>query len=92
MTEITVTKVSVTYVQPSLWRVTLNLLVTEDSTELINRDFSIYYRQGDTPAHMLELFSVAMQECIDIYKEEQVKEDLAIWPSFLLTLKEALEY
>ena len=92
MTTITVSKVSVKYVQPKLWTVTLNLLIEEDSVEIFNQNFSAPYRQGETLTAMTDKFLVPMQAAIDIYKDEQTKENLAQWTGFLGDLQAALVY
>lgn len=70
--EALVTKSSVSQVMPSLWMIAFNLTLTDDTVEVVNRDFSVKYRQGeDIEAKSAELLSM-IQKVIDAYKAEQV--------------------
>ena len=65
--EISVSKVSVTKVREKLYTIVLNLTVTEDAVELINHDFSQYYRTGDVVSTVVNRFYTDMQNCISDY-------------------------
>lgn len=68
----TVTKKSVKYAQSKLHHITFNLLVTDNSVEVINQDVSIEYRAGETPSAKVSEVISKMQTLIDNYKSEQV--------------------
>ena len=69
--EITVSKVSVTKVRDKLYTIVLNLTATGDAVELINKDFSQYYRTGDVVSTVVNRFYHDMQDSIDDYIAEQ---------------------
>ena len=68
---IDVTKINVTLQMPKLYNITLNMTCTEDTVEVINKDFSIRYRTGDDINDKAVLFLELMQAEIDKYQEEQ---------------------
>jgi hypothetical protein len=70
ITEIIVTKKSVSKVQEKLYSITANLICKEDSTEVINQDFSIKYRTGDDIEVKVALIETEMQKAINDYNEE----------------------
>jgi hypothetical protein len=59
-----VSKVSVAIVQPKLYRVTLNLKLVDDPTTLLDQDFSLPYRTGDTIGGLATKFGQMMQRAI----------------------------
>lgn len=69
---ITVAKKSVSKVQDGLWNVTLNLICSNAGTEVINRDFSVKYRVGDSIPFLYQKFLSNMQAVIAQYKAEQI--------------------
>lgn len=67
----TVTKKSVTEVQSKLWNITLNMVLTDNSVEVLNTDYSLKYRPGDSIAAKQATWIVMMQVDIDKYKSER---------------------
>ena len=70
----TVTKKSVRYVQEKLHNIAFNLILNDDTKipqEVINRDFSCEYRQGDNPAQKVADILDEINRVISRYKAEQ---------------------
>lgn len=67
----TVTKKSVSLIQPGLWNITLTLTITDGAT-VISKDFSEKYRTGQLVSFITSKFITVMQAEIDKYKSEQV--------------------
>jgi len=68
----TVTKKSVSYAQPKLHNITFNLILKEDTVEVLNKDVSCNFHSGDTASTKVALMIDLMQIEIDKYKAEQV--------------------
>ena len=68
---VTVTKKSVSLVMDKMWNVTLNMSLKDDLVEVLNRDYSIRYRTGDSIATKTAKFIELMQTDINKYKSEQ---------------------
>ncbi len=68
----TVTKKAVTYRMPKMWNITLNMTLADDAVEVINRDYHVIYRTGDSIEAKTDEFSSMMQYDINKYKAEQV--------------------
>ncbi len=66
-----VTKKSVKYVQSKLHSITFNLLLKDDTIEVVNQDVSVEYRAGDNPAQKVNEVKEKMQTLIDNYKSEK---------------------
>ena len=67
----TVSKKSVTEVQSKLWNVTLNMTMDDGAEEVLNKDYSLHYRPGDSIAAKQDAWIAMMQADIDKYKGEQ---------------------
>ena len=67
----TVTKKSVTKIMGKMWNITMNMVLSEDAEELINKDYSVRYRSGDSVAGKTDKFIALMQADIDAYESEQ---------------------
>lgn len=68
----TVEKRPVQYRMPKMWDIKLNLTLIDDGVEVINNNYSVAYRTGDSiPSKKTEFISM-MQHDIDKYKSEQV--------------------
>lgn len=67
----TVTKKSVTEVQDKLWNVTLNMTLDDGAVEVINKDYALHYRPGDSIAAKQVTWIALMQADIDKYKSEK---------------------
>jgi|LGOV01.1.fsa_nt_gb hypothetical protein len=67
----TVTKKAVTYRMPKMWNITLNMTLADDGVEVINRDYNVRYRTGDSIAAKIDEFSSMMQYDINKYKSEK---------------------
>lgn len=87
----TVTKKSVTEVQDKLWNVTLNMVLTDDSVEVINKDYSVKYRTGDSIAAKQATWIAMMQADIEKYKSEQAIYDAAALATVVSNIDTALE-
>ena len=68
---ITVSKKSVILAQEKLYQITLNMIATDNSVEVINQDFIQLYRPGDNINSKVVKFQTEMQAAIDKYKAEQ---------------------
>lgn len=68
---ITVSKKSVILAQEKLYQITLNMIATDNSVEVINQDFTQPYRPGDNINIKAVKFQTEMQAAIDKYKAEQ---------------------
>lgn len=66
-----VAKKSVSYVQPKLHNITFNLILKEDTTEVLSKDFSVQYRAGEAPSQKVAQMVNEMQEEIDKYKSQK---------------------
>jgi len=44
---VTVSKKSVTKVMDKLWNITMNMVMTDNGVEVLNKDYSVRYRPGD---------------------------------------------
>ena len=85
--EISVSKVSVTKVRDKLYTIVLNLTATENAVELINKDFSQFYRTGDAPATVVNRFYSDMQNAIGDYISAQNIYDAAALDNAITTLE-----
>jgi len=92
MATISVTKVSVSEVQPKLFSITLNLKVVDGETTLIDQNFSEKYRTGDAPSKTTLKLGRAMQAAIDEYQSEQELYNKAALDTAISTLEGALTW
>ena len=68
----TVAKKGVTYMMSNMWAVSINVILTDGSIEVWDRDYSVRYRAGDViAAKQAKLIEMAKVD-IDKYKSEQV--------------------
>ena len=57
---------------PNMWRVSINVVLTDGSVEVWDRDYSVRYRAGDAiEAKQAKLIEMAKED-IDKYKSEQM--------------------
>jgi hypothetical protein len=89
---ITVSKVSVDKVREKLYRISLNLTVTEDESELINQTFQEYYRSGDVPSVVVNRFYANMQAVITGFIEAQAIYDAAALDNAITYLETSLKW
>ena len=89
---IDVAKVAVNKVRDRLYPIILKLTVSDGGVEVINENFSQYYRTGDVPTTVVNRFCHDMQACISDYKEEQNIYNAAALDSAIVTLKEGLKW
>jgi len=68
---VAVSKKSVSKVMPKMWHVTMNMVLSDDTVEVLNTDHSVRYRTGDSIAAKEAEFIGLMQADIDKYKSEQ---------------------
>ena len=68
---VTVTKKSVTKDMDKLWNVSMNMILTDETVEVINKDYSIRYRTDDDIGEKTSQLIEQMQVDIDMYKAEQ---------------------
>lgn len=66
------TKKSVSLVQKDLWAVIFNFILLDGVIEVLNKDFSVNYRTGQTISYITQKFVNLIQEEINKYKSEQV--------------------
>ena len=82
----TVTKKSVTQSQDGLFIITFNLLYQDDTTVLIDQDFSREYRPGQPPESVYADVLAAMKSAIKKYKDEQSIYNNALLDTVVTTL------
>ena len=87
----TVTKKSVTEVQHKLWNVTLNMVLTDNSVEVINKDYSVKYRTGDSVAAKQSTWVAMMNADIEKYKSEKTIFNAAALATVVTNVGSALE-
>ena len=68
---VTVTKKSVSKMMDKLWNISMNMTLTDETVEIINKDYSIRYRTGDDIGGKMNQLIEQMQADIDKYKAEQ---------------------
>ena len=68
---IIVTKKQVTFIQTNLWLITLNFVLNDRITDVLNKDVSVKYRTGQAIAHINQEFINIIQKEVDNYKSEQ---------------------
>ena len=68
---VTVSKKSVTKVMDKLWNITMNMVMTDNGVEVLNRDYSARYRPGDDISAKEKILADMMQADIEKYKSEQ---------------------
>ena len=87
----TVTKKSVMEVQSKLWNVALNLTLTDNGEEVLNKDYALHYRPGDSIAAKQASWVAMMQADIDAYKSEQAIYNAAALNTVVSNVGSALE-
>lgn len=87
---IDVAKVAVNKVRDKLYSIVLKLTVLDGEAELINQNFSQYYRTGDVPTTVVNRFCEDMQACISDHIEEVAISNAAALDAAIVTLKEDL--
>ena len=68
----TVTKKSVSLSQPKMWMITLNMSLKDNAVEVLNKDYSVKYKTGDSVPSKTVTFIELMQADINGYKSEQL--------------------
>lgn len=87
----TVTKKSVMEVQSKLWNVTLNMTLKDGTTEVLNKDYALHYRPGDSIAAKKNAWIAMMQADIDKYKSEKTIFNAAALNTVVTNVGSALE-
>ena len=87
----TVTKKSVTEVQDKLWNVTINMILKDGTTEVLNKDYALHYRPGDSIAAKQATWIAMMQADIDKYKSEKTIFNAAALNTVVTNVGSALE-
>ena len=67
----TVSKANVAKVMDKMWNISMNMTLTDDASEVINKDYSVRYRTGDPVAAKESEFIALMQADINKYKSEK---------------------
>jgi len=86
-----VTKKSVTKVMDKLWDVSVNMVLTDNAVEVINKDYSLHYRTGDSVGAKQTAWIAMMQADIDKYKSEQGIYNAAALDTVVTNVGNALE-
>ena len=68
---IIVTKNPVSKMADKLWNISMNMTLTDETIEIINKDYSIRYISGDDIVKKTNQLKIQMQADIDKYKAEQ---------------------
>ena len=84
---IELTKVRVVEPMPKMYAITVNLKCLDGETELLNRDFTINHKIGNSVDYSVDKFRTMMQEEIDKYKREQQILNAQILDSAIMELK-----
>ena len=84
---IELTKVRVIEPMPKMYAITVNLKCLDGETELLNRDFTINHKIGNSVDYSVDKFRTMMQEEIDKYKREQQILNAQILDSAIMELK-----
>jgi len=87
----TVTKKSVTEVQSKLWSVSLNMTLKDGTNEVLNKDYALHYRPGDSIAAKKNAWIATMQADIDKYKGEKTIKNAATLNTVVTNVGNALE-
>ena len=87
----TVSKKPVTKVMDKLWNITMNLILTNDGTEVLNKDYSVRYRPGDSISAKEKTLADMMQADIEKYKSEQQVYHAAALDAAVISVQEMLE-
>jgi len=87
----TVTKKSVTEVQSKLWTVTINMILKDGTSEVLNKDYAINYRPGDSIAAKKNAWIAMMQADIDKYKGEKTIKNASALNTVVTNVKAGLE-
>jgi hypothetical protein len=90
MLSATVTKKSVVYAQPKLHIITFNLVLKEDTVEVLNKDFSVNFFPGDSPAEKTAKVIEEMNIEIAKYKAEKVIFDSSLLNTAVTTIQNGL--
>lgn len=88
---ITVTKKSVSEMMDKLWNIALNMTLTDDAVEVINKDYFVEYIPGDSIAEKKAAYIAMMQADIDKYKSEQTIYNAAALDTAVTDIGNALE-
>lgn len=87
----TVTKKSVTKIMDKLCNISMNMTLTDDAVEVINKDYSVWYRPGDSIAAKEAGLIAMMQVDIDKYKSEQAIYNNAALDTAVVNVQAGLE-
>lgn len=85
-----VSKKSVSYTQSKLHTIIFNLVLKEGETEVLNKDISCQFHDGDSPATKVALVISLMQEEINHYKSAQVIFNNTVLDNAVTTISEGL--
>lgn len=86
----TVTKKSVTEAQSKLWNVSLNMTLKDGTIEVLNKDYTLHYRPGDSIAAKKNAWIAMMQADIDKYKSEKTIKNAAALNTVVTNVEGAL--
>ena len=87
----TVSKKSVTKVMDKLWNITVNLTVSDNGVEVLNKDYSVRYRPGDDISAKEKTLADMMQADIEKYKSEQQVYHAAALDAAVTNVQKRLE-
>ena len=87
----TVTKASVNYQQPGLWNLAIHLMARDGATDVIDKDYSVRFRTGDTIESKAHELIEMMQADIDQYTDEQVIYNNAELAQLAIDVKDGLD-
>ena len=68
----TITKKSVSLSMSKMWMITMNMSLKDGVVEVLNKDYSIKYKTGDSVSSKTVTFIELMQADINKYKSEQL--------------------
>lgn len=84
-------EVSVSKVMDKLWNITVTLKCTDNSVEVFNRSFSVYYKTGQDAEAKVRSLLEKMQKAIGDFKDEQQLLDSNALATAMTWLRNNLE-
>ncbi|MHC1599548.1 MAG: hypothetical protein ACXQS5_01820 [Candidatus Methanospirareceae archaeon] len=86
----TVSKARVIERQDKLWNVSLNMVLTDDGTEVVNKDYSVAYRPNDVVADKQTALYTMMAADKAKYVSEQTIFDAAALDAIVANIESLL--
>lgn len=88
--EATVTKKSASNGAPGIYSISMNLVLADDTVEVINRDFAQVHNSANNISVARDEIMARMQNAIDEYKENKAVYDSALFTNSVTYINENL--